>query len=138
MEAIGLAVSIINILQLSQTVISILNEIKHKPSEARQLMLELSVIRGYLQSLRFLGEESPEEVGRQTIWVSLLSPGSPIEQLGGILERLQKMLSPARDVQRTQLKRLMFSLSEKEVLIALDGLERVKTVLALALTADAR
>lgn len=61
MNLLSVSASPVAMLQQSQTVITLLSDIKDKPVKARTLILELSNTLGLLQSLRFVEEKKQEE-----------------------------------------------------------------------------
>lgn len=135
MDPLSVFASVGAILQISATIISLLNDIKDKPADARKLILELSSTSGLLQTLRSLGEERQEEAEWPKLWRSLLSQEGPISHLARALAVFRYKLSSSRDLRQTA-RSMKWPFTARETRELLATIERARSVIALALTAD--
>lgn len=77
-EAIGVAASIISVLQLSGTIIDYLNDVRSASNGCNKIFVEISSIRGFLYSLKDLATRIKSgEISLSTV-KSLDIPNGPL------------------------------------------------------------
>lgn len=135
MDPLSWSGSVIGTIGLIITTISLLNIIQNKPNDVRNLILELSSISGYLQSLRSLGEMRQEEAEWPKLWRVLLSSSGPISELHAELAPFARSLSFTRDLGQPY-NSFKWLLKRSQLQNLLVKVERAKTEIAHALTMD--
>jgi hypothetical protein len=141
MDPLSIAASLIAVLQVTSAVISICYDYrqgqKHASREVIQLSDELSSLKDILDALLRLVEKSSNNLDEAKLatFELLAKPDGPLLTCQSELERLRKKLEPEsgwRAVKRS----LVWPLQEGEMKKALGGLERLKSTMQLALSAD--
>ncbi len=152
MDPISITGTIIAVLQLTATIISITYDYRQGVSSASREVLQLSSslnsLKDVLEALLSLIESSSSKSesgfelkeersgGTRLATVELLAKeGGTLESCFEELEKLKRKLEPERGW-RSVRKSLVWPLKEKEVLRVLQGLERGKSMMLLALSAD--
>lgn len=151
MDPISITGTLIAVLQVTATVISITYDYRQGVSSASREVLQISSslnsLKDVLEALLALIETSSskagsgsemkgEESGARLATVELLAKeGGTLESCLGELERLREKLEPERGWRKVR-KSLVWPLKEKEVKRVLEGLERGKSMMLLALSAD--
>ena len=140
MEALGVAASLIAVIQVTSAVISICYDYrqgqKHASREAIQLSDELSSLKDVLDALlRLVEKPESSDPGRLETFELLAKQDGPLSTCQVELERLKKKLEPERGWRAIK-KSLMWPLQEGEMKKALGNLERLKSTMQLALSAD--
>ena len=140
MDPLSISASLIAVLQVTSAVISICYDYrqgqKHASREVVQLSDELNSLKDVLDALLQLVEKSEMSDPAQLATFELLAkPDGPLLSSQTELERLKKKLEPEsgwRAVKRS----LVWPLQEGEMRKALESLERLKSTMQLALSAD--
>ena len=136
MDPVSLTASIIAVLQLTTTLISYINDTKNAPKEQANLAVEAGNLYALLIQLRFRVEEarSNEPWCNQ---VKLLGTGNgPLRQFKIHLEALVDTL-PTSSGKRAQIKSALgWKFAQKEVQGTLARIERLKSLINLALMND--
>jgi hypothetical protein len=158
MDPLSATGTLIAVLQISSALISLCYEYRQSTKSAThqiaQISDELNSLKDVLEALLKLVESSSSSEGGEEksgsgsgsgngrekekglkIFEGLVKEGGPLLSCKGELERLRGMLEPERGwrgVRRT----LVWPLKEGEVRKALGALERLKTTMQLALSAD--
>jgi len=141
MDPLSATGTLIALLQISSAVISFCYEYrqgtKSAAREVVQISDELNSLKDVLEALLKLVESSAssESSARLSTFELLVKADGPLLTCQSELERLKKQLEPEkgwRAVRRT----LVWPLKEAEMKRALDALERLKSMMQLALSAD--
>lgn len=127
--------SIIAILELTTTLTGYINDVRHATKEQAKVAVEASNLYGLLTSLRF----RVEEVQSEDPWfnqVKLLGrENGPLDQFKEILDKMVLQISSSR--KRDQVKSVLtWKFTKLEVEDALKRMERLKSLIQCALTAD--
>lgn len=127
--------SIIAILELTTTLTGYINDVRHATREQAKVAVEASNLYGLLTSLRF----RVEEVQSKDPWfnqVKLLGrENGPLDQFKEVLDKMVLQISSSR--KRDQVKSVLtWKLTKLEVEDALKRMERLKSLIQCALTAD--
>ena len=134
-EVLGLAASIISVIQITGTAIQYLNDVKGATEDRTILLIEIGSTRGILDMLKNLAES--EQSGEQWAMTiqSLSVPSGPLEQFSKALERLISKLKPASGMMKG-VKALTWSFKKEEIKEILSTIERQKTFFNLAMQND--
>lgn len=129
--------SIIAILQLTSTLTNYINEVRQATAEQAKLAIEASNLYGLLITLRFRVEEARSD----DPWVNhvklLGTAKGPLDQFKNTLEMMVDKLPSSS--KRDRIKSvLLWKFTTKEVGDALARMERLKSLINLALTNDLR
>lgn len=127
--------SIIAILELTTTLTGYINDMRHATREQAKVAVEASNLYGLLTSLRF----RVEEVKSEDPWfnqVKLLGrENGPLDQFKEVLDKMVLQISSSR--KRDQVKSVLtWKFTKLEVEDALKRMERLKSLIQCALTAD--
>ena len=135
MDPLSITASIIAILQLTTTLTSYINDVRHATREQAKVAVEASNLYSLLTTLRFRVEEAKSD----NPWfnqVKLLGiENGPLDQFKDILETMVNKLPSSR--KRDQIKSaLLWKFTKSEVDNALVRMERLKSLINCALTND--
>jgi hypothetical protein len=137
MDPLSVTASVIAVLQLTNEVIQYLNDVKDAPKDCQQCIIEASNLLTLLISLRYRAEQA--QIGDP--WLEQLRKlnvkDGPLDQYKQALERLCSIVE-SRDGIRGMKRRLLWKFSKKEVTNILARIERLKTLLSIALEIDRR
>ena len=134
MDPLSLAASITAVLQLTGTVVSYLNDVKEASKERAQVAVEASMVYGLLTSLKYRIEDAnPDEAWYTTVRM--------LGEENGALDQYQaalKLLASKLDTRKgTKVGRaLMWKFDKVEIAKILSKIERVKSLISVALTND--
>jgi hypothetical protein len=135
MDPLSVTASIIAILQLSGKVVGYLTDVKDASRERATCAIEVSNLYSLLLNLKFNLEEGDANTPWHTAVQALAFKNGPLEQFKQALETLQ---SKIRDGGR--LKKagdiLMWKFKKEEMDSILDRIERLKTLVQIALQRD--
>lgn len=135
MDPLSTTASIIAIFQLSSKVVGYLNAVKDAPRERATCALEISNLQNLLLNLKFHLEEGDATTPWHTAVRALTVENGPLDQFKQALETLQTKitdggrLKKARDI-------LLWKFKKEEVNDVLDRVERLKTLVEIALQRD--
>ena len=134
---VGLVASVIQLIETTTTVIHYVNDVKDGPAERAQFARHASSLLMLLIDLRFRAEESKPAADP---WFEGLrglgAPGGPLDQLQGHMEQLATKLEPATGRLKRVTKALTWTLDKKDIEQALAWIERVSTLVTVALQND--
>ena len=135
MDPLSITASIITIVQLSCELVAYLSNVKDAPKECRQCRIEVSNTQNLLLSLRDrLEEEQPGSAWFSEIQ-KLNNPGGPLSQYQQALQELRLRTEALDGIRRVQ-KRLLWRFKKEEVTGILATIERLKSVINIALEND--
>lgn len=130
--AIGLAASIIQLIDVTAKAVKYLNDVKDAPKDRQRLALEVTSLLALLTNLRYQMEEAE---ATDTWFRCLRSLGEKyglLDQFSGAMEALVKKLKPEGGMQRYS-RALSWTLEKKEIMDILNKIERLKSTITIAL-----
>ena len=134
-SAVGLAASIVQIINTTAQTIQYLKDVRDAPEERAQIQREADSLLRLLKSLR----DRVEHANQQAPWYlqicSLEGQGGPLDQYHTAMKALAKKLKPESGVKKLE-KRLLWTFDKKQVKATLDLIERLKSLIGLALQGD--
>ncbi|KAH7082954.1 ankyrin repeat domain-containing protein [Paraphoma chrysanthemicola] len=135
MDPLSVTGSIVAILQLSAKVLAYLNDVKDASKDRAQCEIEMSNLYSLLVSLRSRLEEGSASQPWYTAVRALASENGPLDQYKQALETLQaKMIDGGRLKKAGEA--LMWKFRKEEVMSVLARIERLKTLVGVALELD--
>jgi hypothetical protein len=135
MDPLSITVSVLTLLQLTQKVIDYARRTKDAPKERIRVLQEASSLVGLLITLRSLVDDcNPQDPWLQAT-SSLATSDGPFEQYKCALEKLVEKIMPSGGLRGTG-QVLLWKFSKEEVLGLLSQIERVKSLIDIALGMD--
>ena len=135
MDPLSLTASIIAILQLTTTLTSYINNVRHATREQAKVAVEASNLYSLLTGLRFRVEEARSDDPWLNQVKLLGNKNGPLDQFKDVLEKMVEQISSSR--KRDQVKSaLTWKFTKSEVEDALKRMERLKSLIQCALTED--
>lgn len=135
MDPLSLSAGIIAVLQLTGTLLSHLNDMRNMTKDQNQLAVEASNIYSLLVSLRFRVEQSNAHDPWFTAIRNLGMKNGALDQIRGALTHLVARIEPSNGAKMLG-KQLMWKFEKSEMRDILDKMERIKTLVGIALTDD--
>ncbi|KAK0219097.1 hypothetical protein IW262DRAFT_1462723 [Armillaria fumosa] len=133
MEAVGLASAIVSLVELAHIAVKYLKDIKEAPKERDELSKELSNLAIYLTTVNQLTQTA---AAGDPWLVTVQRLSDPFVQLGVLLNDLEKKLEPASDGMGKTKQRLLWKFSKETVEDTLKKIERVKSLVVIAVQHD--
>ena len=134
MDPLSVTASVIAILQLTGEVIKYLNDVKEAPKECQQCTIEASNLQNLLINLRYRLEQ-----GQPDPWFTsvrnLNVENGPLDQYTQALEELLSKVEIKDSAQKAK-RRLLWKFNKAEVTSILGRMERLKSLVAIALEMD--
>jgi hypothetical protein len=135
MDGLSVAASIIAVLQLTGAVIGYLNDVKNAPKECQQCTIEASHIQNLLINLRYRLEQGQAgDPWFTAVWALNIENG-PLDQYKLALKQLRSRVEIQGGVQKIK-RRLLWKFSKEEVASILVRMERLKSLMHIALELD--
>ncbi|RMJ16034.1 hypothetical protein CDV36_004270 [Fusarium kuroshium] len=136
-SVVGLTASIIQLIETTAKVIGYVNNVKDAPAERAQFARHASSLLALLTDLRYRVEEAgPASDSWFVALRGLGAEGGPLDQLHDQMERLATRLEPSTGRFKKMGKALIWALDKKDIDETLAQIERVKTLIMLALQND--
>ena len=135
MDPLSVTASVIAILQLTSKVISYLNDINNAPKDCRTCALETANLCNLLTSLRFHLDDANEGDPWYTNVRALAVANGPLDQYKQGLEKLLSQVTSQDGVARVK-QQLLWKFSKAEVEGILQRMERLKSLISVALELD--
>ena len=135
MDGLSVAASIIAVLQLTGAVIGYLNDVKDAPKECQQCTIEASNIQNLLINLRYRLEQGQAGDPWFTAVRALNIENGPLDQYKQALEQLRSRVEIQDGVQKIK-RRLLWKFSKEEVASILARMERLNSLVNIALEMD--
>jgi hypothetical protein len=133
--AVGLAASIVQLIDATTTAVKYLNDVKDAPKDRATLAREGSSLLALFTDLRYRVEEA-DSTGAWFAGVrSLGVEGGPLDQFKDAMEGLARKLKPEARIKKFS-KALCWTLDKNEISNILSKIERLKTLVSLALQKD--
>jgi hypothetical protein len=131
MDPLSFSASLITVLDLTVTLMRFVNDVRHAPRERSQIAREASNIYALLTTLRFRVEEADSDDPWFDQVKALAVADGPLDEFQVILKQLVVKIQPA-----SKLKDLLWKFAKHEVEVALTRIERLKSLVTLALAND--
>lgn len=135
MDPLSVTASIVAILQLSNKVLGYLNDIKDASKDRAKCAVEASSLNSLLVSLRFRLEEGSSNESWYTAVRALGVENGPLDQFKQALKELQAKMTGGGRLKKAG-DALMWKFSKEEVTSILARMERLKTLVEIALQMD--
>jgi hypothetical protein len=137
MDGLSVAASVIAVCKLTHEVVQYLNDVRDAPKACQQCTIEVLNLLGPLTSLRYCSEQA--QVGDP--WFEELRKlgvkGGPLDQYKKALEMLLAKVE-IQDGMHKFRKRLVWKFNKEEVAGILARIERLKSIVSIALEMDHR
>jgi hypothetical protein len=135
MDPLSITLGITTLLALAKEVVHFIKEAKDASDERNKFVRETLSLRGMLNTLiEFINEESPDGPWYNAV-SDLLVRNGPIDQFSLALQQLKIKLTPASRLRRVG-EALMWKQVKEDVRSLLSQLERLKTLVGMALELD--
>ncbi|KAF2809676.1 uncharacterized protein BDZ99DRAFT_463452 [Mytilinidion resinicola] len=135
MDPLSVTASIIAILQLSNKIVGYLTDVKDASRERATCAVEVSNLHSLLLNLRFHLEEGNANTPWHTAVRALAVENGPLDQFKQALEMLQtKMIGRGRIKKAGDM--LVWKFKKEEIASILGQIERLKTLVEIALQRD--
>ena len=135
MDPLSVTASVIAVLQLTNAVIQYLNDVKDAPKECQQCVIEASNLLSPLINLRYRAEKA--QIGDP--WFEQLRKlnvkDGPLDQYKQALELLRTKVEIGDGIQKIK-RRLLWRFSKEEAASILARMERLKSLVSVALGMD--
>jgi hypothetical protein len=132
---VGLAASIVQLIDVTTKAIKYLNDVKDAPKDRAKLAKEATSLLVLLTDLRYRVEEAKSTDSWFTGVRSLGVEGGPLDQLKEAMEELARKLKPETTIKKFG-KMLLWTLDKNKISDILSKIERLKTLVILALDKD--
>jgi hypothetical protein len=135
MDGLSAAASIIAVLQLTGNVITYLNDVKDAPKECQQCTIEASNLQNLLINLRYRFEQTQKSDPWFIAIRALTVENGPFDQYKQTLEQLLSKVEIQHVGQKIR-RRLFWTFSKTEIANILTRMERLKSLVTIALEMD--
>ena len=135
MDPLSVTASVIAVLQLTGVVITYLNDVKDAPKECQQCTIEASNLQNLLINLRYRLEQGQTGDPWFTAVRTLNVENGPLNQYKQALEQLQSKVDAGNGAKRMK-RQLVWKFSKAEVAGILARMERLKSLVSIALEMD--
>ena len=135
MDPLSGTASIIAVLQLSAKVLGYLNDVKDASKDRAKCAVEASNIHNLLVKLRFRLEEGSADATWYTAVRALSVENGPLDQFKQALEALQTKITDGGRLKNAG-EALVWKFKKDEIASILDRIERLKTLVEIALQMD--
>jgi len=135
MDGLSVAASIIAVLQLTGEVIKYLNAVKDAPKECQQCMTEASNLQSLLINLLYHLDQRKTGDDWYTAVRALNVENGPLDQYKQALEQLRSKVEVQDGIQKIK-RRLLWRFSKEEAASILARMERLKSLVSVALRMD--
>ena len=135
MDPLSIAGSIIAILQLSAKVLTYLNNVKDAPKDRAQCAIEVLNLCSLLYKLRDHVEDGDPAQPWYNAVRSLAVKNGPLDQFKQALETLQTKMTDGGRLKKAS-GSLMWKFQKEEIASILGRMERLKTLVEIALQID--
>jgi hypothetical protein len=135
MDPLSLTASVIAVLQLTGVVIAYLNDVKEAPKECQRCVTEASNLRSLLINLLYHLNQGKTDDPWYTAIRALEVKNGPLDQYKQALEQLRSRAEIKDGIQKFK-KRLLWKFSKEEVVSILERMERLKSLVSIALELD--
>lgn len=130
-----MAASIIAVVQMTGTVLGYLNDVKNASKDRDKLSIEASSVYGLLTSLAYRTKTVNSDDPWFTAVRMLGTENGPLDQFKQSLQSIASKLGPTTSFEKVR-KSLIWKFEKKEVNAYLIHIERLKSLVGLALAND--
>jgi hypothetical protein len=135
MDLLSVTASIIAVLQLSAKVLGYLNDVKDASKDRAKCAVQASNAYSLLFNLRFRLEEGSADAPWYTAVRALSVENGPLDQFKQALEALQTKITDGGRLKKAG-EALVWKFKKEEVASILDQIERLKSLVEIALQMD--
>lgn len=135
MEPLSVTASIVAVLQLSAKVLSYLNDVNDASKDRAQCAIEASNIHSLLLNLRFRLEGGDASQPWYVAVRALAVENGPLDQFKQALETLQAKMTDGGRLKKAG-EALIWKFKKEEIASTLARMERLKTLIEIALQMD--
>ncbi|RYP07260.1 hypothetical protein DL765_009212 [Monosporascus sp. GIB2] len=135
MDPLSVVAGIIPVLKLSVEALAYLNDVKDASKDRTQCAIEISNIYGLLLNLRVRIEDGDFKKPWYTAILALAVENGPLDQFKQALEMLQSKMADGGRLKKAG-EALMWKFKKEEVASILDRMERLKSLVEIALQMD--
>ncbi|KAF1952740.1 hypothetical protein CC80DRAFT_169745 [Byssothecium circinans] len=135
MDPLSATASVIAVLQLSGKVVGYLTDVKDASKERARCAVEASNLHSLLLNLRFRLEEGNADTSWYTAVRALAVKDGPLDQFKQALELLQNKMTDGGRLKKAG-EALLWKFKKEEVFSILDQMERLKSMVEIALQMD--
>jgi hypothetical protein len=135
MDPLSVIASIIAVLQLSNKVLGYLNDVKDASKDQAKCAVEAANVHSLLTNLRFCLEDATADATWYTAVRALGDENGPLDQFKQALEALQTHMTNGGRLQQAG-KALVWKFKKEEIAGILVRIERLKTIVGIALQMD--
>jgi hypothetical protein len=135
MDPLSITFSVLTLLQLTEKVISYAKQIKDAPKERTRVLREASSLMGLLSTLKDLIDDCDPADPWLRVMSRLATPDGALDQYKLVLEALVSKVVPSHGLRHAG-QMLAWKFSKEEVLALLSQIERVKSLMNIALELD--
>jgi hypothetical protein len=136
MDPLSVTASIIAILQLSSKVIGYLNDVKEASKDRARCAIEATNLHSLLTNLRFRLEEGDVSTSWFTAIRGLNTENGPLDQFKEALQLLQDRMIERKSRFGQAVNVLTWKFKKEEIDPILQTMERLKTLVGIALQMD--
>ena len=132
---VGLAAGIVQLIGATTKAIKYLNDVKNAPKDRATLAREATSLLALLTDLRYRLEEAKSTDPWFTGVRSLGVEGGPLDQFKEVMEELARKLKSEGGIKKLG-RSLLWTLDKNDIDSVLSKIERLKTLVGLALQKD--
>lgn len=136
MDPLSITASIAAILQLSSKVVGYLNDVKDAPRDRATCAIEAANLHSLLTNLRFRLEEGNGSAPWFTAVRGLAVENGPLDQFKQSLKLLQTRITGGRSRFEEPIGVLVWKFKKEEIVSIIQCMERLKTLIGIALQMD--
>lgn len=128
---VGFVASVVQLIDITSKAVSYFNDVKNAPKERAKLAIETTSLLALFTDLRYRVEET---TSTDPWFAGLRSLGGPLMEFNKAMIDVADKLTPATS--GINLRRVLWTLDKKEIDAILSKIERLKTLIGLALQKD--
>lgn len=132
---VGFVAALVQLIDVTSKVVTYCNDVKNAPKDRAKLSREASGLLALFIDLRYRVEETTSTQPWFTGLQSLGKEGGPLMEFKTAMEDIADKLTPGKGVMKIK-KVLCWTLDKKEIEAILSKIERLKTLIGLALLED--
>ena len=135
MDPLSITLSVTALLKLTKDVVFYFKEARDASDERKKFVREISGLSGMLTTLiDFVNEEDPDDPWLLAV-LELVAKDGPFDQFASALQQLKAKIAPTSGVRKLG-QILLWKQIKEDVQILLSQIERLKTLVGVALEVD--
>lgn len=135
MDPLSITLSVTALLKLTKDVVFYFKEARDASDERKKFVREISGLSGMLTTLiDFVNEEDPDDPWLLAV-LELVGKDGPFDQFASALQQLKAKIAPTSGVRKLG-QILLWKQIKEDVQILLSQIERLKTLVGVALEVD--